>query len=217
MSIETNGRFTIPILYEDEDVFVFNKPSGLAVQGGQDVKHSLDKLLEEQFTPRPLLVHRLDKDTSGVILTAKHRDAAVFFANLIKQGEMEKTYLAVCRKSTALKLQGVIDDTLMIRGRTKNAVTRYRKLAETDDFAILEIVLLTGRMHQIRRHLSALGAPVIGDDKYGDFALNKKLKRERQMRHLLLHSARLTFPAQTGRVTVDAPLPSYFPWVTDFQ
>jgi 23S rRNA pseudouridine955/2504/2580 synthase len=208
-------RFSIPVLYEDEDVFVLNKPSGLAVQGGKGVRCSLDMLLEERFTPRPLLVHRLDKDTSGVILTAKHREAAVFFANAVKQGRLEKTYIAVCGKSPALKSQGVVNDALTVKGREKNAVTRYRKLAETDDFAILEIALLTGRTHQIRRHLSALGAPILGDDKYGDFALNKKLKKEQQIKRLLLHSARLTFPARTGPVTVEAPLPPYFPRLTD--
>jgi 23S rRNA pseudouridine955/2504/2580 synthase len=206
-----NSRFSIPVLYEDEDVLVFNKPSGLAVQGGQNVKCSLDTLLAEHFTPRPLLVHRLDRDTSGVILTAKHKEAAMFFANVIKQGQMKKTYLAVCRKSPALKPQGVIDDTLTVKGRVKNAETRYRKLAETDDFAILEIALLTGRMHQIRRHLSTLDAPVIGDDKYGDFAFNKEMKKQQHITRLLLHAARLTFPAQTGNVTVEAPLPPYFP------
>jgi 23S rRNA pseudouridine955/2504/2580 synthase len=210
-----NSRFSIPILYEDEDALVFNKPSGLAVQGGKGVRCSLDMLLEERFTPRPLLVHRLDKDTSGVILTAKHKEAAVFFANAVKQGRLEKTYLAVCGKSPALKPQGVVNDALTVKGREKNAVTRYRKLAETDDFAMLEIALLTGRMHQIRRHLSALGAPILGDDKYGDFALNKKLKRELRIKRLLLHSARLTFPARTGKVTVEAPLPPYFPRLTD--
>jgi 23S rRNA pseudouridine955/2504/2580 synthase len=210
-----NRLFSIPVLYEDEDALVFNKPSGLAVQGGKDVRCSLDTLLEERFTPRPLLVHRLDKDTSGVILTAKHKEAAVFFANAIKQGRLEKTYLAVCGKSPALKSQGIVDDALTIKGREKKAVTRYRTLAETGDFALLEIALLTGRTHQIRRHLSALGAPVLGDDKYGDFALNKRLKREREIRRLLLHSARLTFPARAGQVTVEAPLPPYFPRLTD--
>jgi 23S rRNA pseudouridine955/2504/2580 synthase len=219
MAIETagtpaltiNGGFSIPILYENEDVFVFNKPAGLAVQGGQDVKRSLDTLLAAHWTPRPLLVHRLDKETSGAILTARHKEAAAFFANVIKQGRMQKTYRAVCKKSPALPREGIINDALAVKGQVKNAATRYRKLAETDDFVILEIALLTGRMHQIRRHLSALGAPVIGDDKYGDFALNKKLKREQHIRHLLLHSARLTFPASTGTVTVEAPLPPYFP------
>jgi 23S rRNA pseudouridine955/2504/2580 synthase len=205
-----NDRFPLPVLYEDEDVFVFNKPAGLAVQGGQDVKRSLDRLLAERFTPRPLLVHRLDKGTSGAILTAKHREAAAFFANAIEQGRMEKTYRAVCKKSPALKREGIIDDALTIKGQLKNALTRYRKIAETDDFAILEITLLTGRMHQIRRHLSALDAPIIGDDKYGDFPLNKKLKRALRIKHLLLHSARITFPTPTGKVTVDAPLPPYF-------
>jgi 23S rRNA pseudouridine955/2504/2580 synthase len=229
--MEMSGRslIPVPVLYEDEDVFVFNKPAGLAVQGGKDVKHSLDTLLAERFSPRPLLVHRWDKDTSGAILVAKHKEAAIRFGKILRDGQdsqdghdnqvgkneqnrqIEKIYHAVCVKSPALKRHGVINDTLTVKGRTKTAATRYQKLAETDDLAFLEITLLTGRMHQIRRHLAALGAPVAGDDKYGDFRLNKKLKKEQQIKHLLLHAARITFPAQSGRMTVDAPLPPYFP------
>jgi 23S rRNA pseudouridine955/2504/2580 synthase len=228
--IEMNGRssfpISVPVLYEDEDVFVFNKPAGLAVQGGKGVRHSLDMLLAERFSPRPLLVHRLDKDTSGAILVAKHKEAAVRFGKILRDGrdsqdghdnqdgqngQMEKIYHAVCVKSPVLKRHGIINDTLAVKGRIKTAVTRYQKMAETDDFAFLEITLLTGRMHQIRRHLAALGAPVAGDDKYGDFRLNKTLKKEKHIKHLLLHAARITFPAANGRVTVEAPLPPYFP------
>jgi 23S rRNA pseudouridine955/2504/2580 synthase len=214
------GRFPVPILYEDEDVFVLNKPAGLAVQGGKNVTRSLDALLERRFSPRPLLVHRLDQDTSGAILVAKHKEAAAFFTKIIGQGQTEKIYLAVCKKSPALKPHGLIDEDVIVKGEAKTALTRYRQIAETGDYAVLELALLTGRTHQIRRHLSALGAPVIGDDKYGDFALNKKLKKERDVRHLLLHSARITFPARTGAanfgtanfgtVTVEAPPPPYF-------
>jgi 23S rRNA pseudouridine955/2504/2580 synthase len=212
---EMKGRFPIPILYEDEDVFVLNKPAGLAVQGGKNVTRSLDALLEAHFLPRPLLVHRLDQDTSGAILAAKHKEAAAFFTKIIGEHRTKKTYLAVCKKSPMLKPQGIIDETITVKGETKNAVTHYRTIiggagAETEDFVLLELTLLTGRMHQIRRHLSALGAPIIGDDKYGDFTLNKKLKKERRVKHLLLHSARITFPAKTGIVMVEVPPPPYF-------
>jgi 23S rRNA pseudouridine955/2504/2580 synthase len=205
--------FSIPILYEDEDVFVLNKPAGLAVQGGKGVTYSLDALLEKHFSPRPLLVHRLDKDTGGTILVAKHKAAAALFTKVFRQRQTEKLYYAVCKKSPALRsngVHGVIHESITIKGQAKDALTRYRQITETDDCAVLEITLLTGRMHQIRRHLAALGAPIIGDDKYGDFSLNKKLKKERGVKHLLLHAARLTFPAKTGSVTVEAPLPPYF-------
>jgi 23S rRNA pseudouridine955/2504/2580 synthase len=202
--------FPIPILYEDEDVFVLNKPAGLAVQGGKGVTCSLDSLLAKHFSPRPLLVHRLDKDTGGVLLVAKHKAAAALFTKVIGQRHTEKIYYAVCKKSPALRSNGVIHEAITIKGQAKDALTRYRQIAETDHYAVLEITLLTGRMHQIRRHLAALAAPIIGDDKYGDFSLNKKLKKERGVKHLLLHAARLTFPAKTGSVTVDAPLPPYF-------
>ena len=209
---EMKARFPLPILYEDEDVFVLNKPAGLAVQGGKNVTRSLDALLEAHFSPRPLLVHRLDQDTSGVILAAKHKAAAALFTKIIGDRRVKKTYLAVCKKSPLLKLRGVVDETITVKGGPKKAVTHYRIIAgaETGDFALVELTLETGRMHQIRRHLSALGTPVIGDDKYGDFALNKQVKKERRVKHLLLHSARITFPAKTACVTIEAPIPPYF-------
>ena len=172
-------RFPIPILYEDEDVFVLHKPAGLAVQGGKNVTRSLDAMLEAYFSPRPLLVHRLDQDTSGAILAAKHKAAAALFTKNIGDRRIQKTYLAVCKKSLLLKPRGVIDETIAVKGEPKNAVTRYRIICwgGTGDFVLVELTLETGRMHQIRRHLSALNAPVIGDGKYGDFALNKALKK----------------------------------------
>ncbi|MDR0639916.1 MAG: RluA family pseudouridine synthase [Spirochaetaceae bacterium] len=207
---ELKTKFPIPILYEDEDVFVLDKPAGLAVQGGKNITRSLDALLEAHFSPRPLLVHRLDQNTSGAILVAKHKEAAAFFTKIIAGRRIQKTYLAVCKKSPMLKPQSVIGETITVKGEVKNAVTHYRTIADAGDFALVELTLETGRMHQIRRHLSALNAPVIGDDKYGDFTLNKALKKERHIKHLLLHSARITFPAETGRVTVEVPLPPYF-------
>jgi 23S rRNA pseudouridine955/2504/2580 synthase len=229
------AAFPIPILYEDEDVFVLNKPAGLAVQGGKNITRSLDRLLEEHFSPRPLLVHRLDQDTSGAILAAKHKAAAAYFTKIMGSSRVKKTYLAVCKRSPQLRRQGLIDETITVKGEAKRARTRYRVIAgiakgETGDFVLVELTLETGRTHQIRRHLSALGAPVAGDDKYGDFALNKKLKKERCVKHLLLHAARIAFPAKTGAatfgaatfgaatfgaatfgaVTVEAPPPRYF-------
>jgi 23S rRNA pseudouridine955/2504/2580 synthase len=209
--IEMSRPFTIPILYEDAAVFVLDKPAGLAVQGGKAVKRSLDVLLEEHFSPRPLLVHRLDKETSGAIVAAKGKEAAAAFAGIIERRQMAKTYYAVCKWSAALENQGVIDAAVAVKGQPKNALTRYAKKAETDGFVFLEIALVTGRTHQIRQHLAALGAPVVGDDTYGDFTLNKKVKKEQGTKHLLLHSARIVFPGEKGRVTVDAPLPPYFP------
>ncbi|MDR1058561.1 MAG: RluA family pseudouridine synthase [Treponema sp.] len=225
----------IDILFENDDCLILNKPAGLAVQGGKGVRVSLDSLLAESFRERPLLVHRLDRDTSGVILAAKRREAAARFSlwfSLGKTGPVrgaggrdppgpcagkggpEKIYLAV---SAGLPQppSGTITQSLEIRGKTRPSATFYRVLSpapedpsEEPDYSFLELELGTGRMHQIRRHLSRLGNPVLGDDKYGNFTLNKKYRRERGLKRLLLHAFRLIIPKEN--IDVRAPLPPHF-------
>jgi 23S rRNA pseudouridine955/2504/2580 synthase len=202
----------LDILYEDNLVIVINKPAGLAVQGGKGVKSSLDKILAEMRTPPPLLVHRLDKDTSGIILTAKTREAAATFSRLLGTGRQSvKQYIAVCSGCPAKK-EGVITLEIPVHGRIKKSKTSYRvinshKLSDTD-FSVLELELGTGRMHQIRRHLAMIGNPVLGDDKYGDFKLNKKL-RKTGVKRLLLHSSRLIINDEIN-LNLSAPMPDYF-------
>jgi len=215
------------ILYEDEISIVINKPAGLAVQGGEGVKSSLDEILAKMRTPRPLLVHRLDKDTSGVILAAKTREAAAKFSGLFgggKQGgAVVKQYIAVCAGKPESE-KGSITDDLQIRDKMKKSETRYRVIksgklslpetAETDvlqtlEFSVLELELGTGRMHQIRRHLAMSGNPILGDDKYGDFALNKKLHKAIGLKRLLLHASRLVVKGGIN-IDVSAALPEYF-------
>ena len=213
----------IEILYEDESCLIINKPAGLAVQGGEGVKSSLDKILTEAYTPvlgsPPLLVHRLDKDTSGVILTAKTKEAAARFSGLLADGKkVKKQYIAVCAGNPEKK-EGVITHELFIRGCKKKSETRYKVLKSQaaaqqaaaappleNGFSVLEIELGTGRMHQIRRHLAMIGNPVLGDDKYGDFALNKKLQKTLGLKRLLLHASRLVI----NNLDIQAPLPLYF-------
>jgi 23S rRNA pseudouridine955/2504/2580 synthase len=201
----------LEILYEDNSIIVINKPAGLAVQGGKGVKSSLDKILKEMRTPPPLLVHRLDKDTSGIILTAKTREAAAKFSRLLGTGRTVKQYIAVCA-GFPLKKEGVITQEIPVHGSMKSSKTDYRiikslKLSDMD-FSVLEIELGTGRMHQIRRHLAMIGNPVLGDDKYGDFTLNKKL-RKTGVKRLFLHSSRLIIKDGIN-LNLSAPLPDYF-------
>ena len=197
----------VEILYEDDLSLVINKPAGLAVQGGKGVKSSLDEILAAMRSPPPLLVHRLDKDTSGVILTAKTREAAALFSRLLgTDRKAVKQYTAVCAGSPQ-KSEGVITMDLHIRGSLKKSETRYRVI-QSGEFSVLEVTLGTGRMHQIRRHLSLSGNPVLGDDKYGDFALNKKLRKTSGLKRLLLHASRLVITDVNLDIT--APLPDYF-------
>ena len=201
----------IEILREDDFSIIVNKPGGLAVQGGEGVKSSLDKILAGYCSPPPLLVHRLDKETSGVLLAANGREAAGRFSKIFNSARghekrIIKLYTAVC-KGIPKQAEGVITDTLMIRGVRKESETCYKVIKSftlPDECSVLEMEPGTGRMHQIRRHLAMNGNPVLGDDKYGDFKLNKKLRLKR----LLLHASRLII--KEFNIDVTAPLPEYF-------
>ncbi|GMO53161.1 MAG: hypothetical protein Ta2G_11080 [Termitinemataceae bacterium] len=120
----------IQILYEDDDCLVLDKPAGLAVQGGKGVITSLDAILAEVFedSERPLLVHRLDKETSGVILAAKNQRAAAFYSGKIASKEIRKYYTVICSLQDAYHLpdEGTIDSKILIKGQKKTALTHYK-------------------------------------------------------------------------------------------
>jgi len=206
---------SLAILHEDCDCLVLDKPAGLAVQGGKGVKVSLDGLLAAAYPERPLLVHRLDADTSGVILVAKGRRAAAAFSALLgaRDRGVVKRYVAVCAGVPAAG-EGVIRLDLDVRGSARKSETRFRLVEALagGEFSLLELELGTGRMHQIRRHLAMTGNPVLGDDRHGDFALNRVLRRERCVRRLLLHASRLVIPRMPdgSRLDVESPTPGCF-------
>jgi 23S rRNA pseudouridine955/2504/2580 synthase len=204
----------LEVLFEDDFCIIVDKPAGLAVQGGKGVKSSLDRILAEIRTPAPLLVHRLDKDTSGVLLAAKNKEAAARFSRIFgAERKAVKQYIAVCAGQPE-KDEGVITEDLMIKNSLKKSETRYKvirrgKLEDAGlEYAMLEIELGTGRMHQIRRHLAMKGNPVLGDDKYGDFKLNKRLRKDIGLKRLLLHASRLVID-ECG-IDVAAALPEIF-------
>ena len=202
----------LDIVYEDSSCMVINKPAGLAVQGGKGIGMSLDSILTQNQQTRPLLVHRLDRDTSGLILVAKNKTAAVAYSRLIENRAVVKRYLVMCKGRPA-RDEGVISLDLEIRGIKKKSETRYRLIEGfKDDFSLLELELGTGRMHQIRRHLALTGNPVLGDDKYGDFTLNHLLRKTMKLNRLLLHAARLIIPETQDNPLLDlsAPLPEHF-------
>jgi 23S rRNA pseudouridine955/2504/2580 synthase len=236
----------IPILFENERCLVLDKPAGLAVQGGEGVGASLDAILAAEVSPRPFLVHRLDKDTSGVILVAKNREAAAMLGRFFKEksggavlrgaarradyagGHIRKIYTALCAgigsgtdlSAKDLSDTGVIRLDLDTKGGVKKAETRYKTLEKRrvaggegsgETVFLVELELGTGRMHQIRRHLALCGCPVIGDDKYGDFKLNKRLRKSLGVKRLMLHASRLVIPAETGfPLDVSSPAPDCF-------
>ncbi|KQY82044.1 MULTISPECIES: RluA family pseudouridine synthase [unclassified Brevundimonas] len=212
------------IIHEDEAVIAFNKPAGLSSQGGRIQAHTLDDLLwafARSNGKRPDLVHRLDRDTSGVILAAKTRPAAGFLGKALQARRFRKTYLALVSAAPE-PTSGVIDKPLLRQeiGResymravapdtpgAQPALSRYRTLSATEDGALVELDPATGRMHQLRVHMASLGRPLAGDARYGG-ALTFA---GRAAPRLMLHAAKLVFPhPEGGYRTVEAPPPADF-------
>jgi tRNA pseudouridine32 synthase/23S rRNA pseudouridine746 synthase len=212
------------ILHEDEAVIAFNKPAGLSSQGGRIQAHTLDDLLwafARSNGKRPDLVHRLDRDTSGVILAAKTKPAAGFLGKAMQAKRFRKTYLALVPSAPDPRA-GTIDRPLLRQeiGResymrvvepdtpgAQQALSRYRTLSASEDGALVELEPASGRMHQLRVHMAAIGRPLAGDARYGG-ALTFA---GRAAPRLMLHAAKLTFPhPEGGYRTVEAPLPEDF-------
>lgn len=192
----------IPIIYQDQEIFIINKRAGLAVQGGPKISHSLDQELAQQTGQKVYLVHRLDKDTSGLMIVAKNPQAANKWTKLIGSKEVKKEYIAICAGSLKEK-KGQISEDIIQHGLTKRAVTHYQVEKEwqvevegTDPIPMCQIRLLleTGRMHQIRIHLAKQGCPIAGDDQHGNFKLNKLLRKAAGIKSLQLFSVKLSLP-----------------------
>ena len=209
------------VIYEDTAVLALNKPPGLSSQGGRAQVNTLDELLwafAKSNGNRPRLVHRLDRDTSGVILTARTKPAAGFLGKAMMARRLAKTYLALIAAPLE-PAEGEIDAPLRREtlGReaymrvcppdhpdAEPALTRYRTLAAADGAALVELRPLTGRMHQLRVHLAHLGRPILGDARYGGALM---LGGEPVPR-LMLHALALRFPhPDGGERTVTAPWP----------
>ena len=212
------------MIHEDPHVIAFNKPSGLSSQGGRIQAHTLDDLLwafARSNGKRPELVHRLDRDTSGVILAARTKPAAGFLGKAMQARRFKKTYLALL--STAPEpTSGTIDAPLLRQeiGResymrvvapdtagAQAALSRYRTLAASEDGALVELDPATGRMHQLRVHMASIGRPLAGDARYGG-ALTFA---GRPASRLMLHASKLVFPhPEGGYRTLEAEVPADF-------
>jgi 23S rRNA pseudouridine955/2504/2580 synthase len=218
---------SIPILYEDDALIAVDKPAGLAVHGGSGVAFGL---IEQLRAARPAakfleLVHRLDRDTSGVLLVAKKRAALVGLHAALREGRVDKRYQILvkgqwrdAKREVTLPLTKYLTSTGERRVRVEQAggqaskTVFYRRRVWTaidPAVSLLEAELHTGRTHQIRVHLTHLGFALAGDEKYGDFAWNKALAKQ-GLKRMFLHARRLAFthPVEEREVEIEAALPS---------
>jgi len=206
---------TESVLYEDKGLLIINKPSGLAVHGGSGIDVGVIEALRDMYNTPVELVHRIDRATSGVLLIAKKRSVLKNLHEQLVQHQMEKRYTALV-KGTWSKKRHTIDAPLYQNSRCtvvdvkgKEALSHFQPLKNFDriDAALVEVLIETGRMHQIRVHAQYAGHPLAGDDKYGDREFDRKLHAQ-GLRRLFLHAHQLTFtnPSTEEIQTVKAPL-----------
>ena len=223
-------RQDFKILYEDEHILAVDKPSGLAIHPGSGITGEtlVDQVRaylarqgvqtpEGEFKPSP--AHRLDRETSGVVVIAKTRQAMVRLTETFTAGQADKTYLALAkgrfqRESGSVELRLAEHQQTYVSKQQRGvnlqaALTHWNKLAGGPEATLLELTIETGRTHQIRRHLEAIGHPVVGDSKYGDFPFNRIAQRQWGVRRMFLHSARLALahPLTKKRLIFESPLP----------
>ena len=221
-----------PVLFEDEHLLAIDKPAGVAVHGGSGVSFGV---IEQLRRARPQakfleLVHRLDRETSGILLLAKRRSALTALQDQFRARDTGKTYAALVAGTWPAKLKLIdvaLHKTLDARGERhvravpkdhpegQRAVSLVKVVQAFGGYSLLDVTIKTGRTHQIRVHLAQAGHPIVGDPKYGDFELNKALARGDGLAGLrfgrmFLHARELAFdhPATGARITLAAPLPA---------
>ncbi|MDR0672706.1 MAG: RluA family pseudouridine synthase [Zoogloeaceae bacterium] len=215
----------LPVRYEDATLLVIDKPAGIAVHGGSGVSFGVIETLRRQRPEARFLelAHRLDKETSGLLLIARKRSALNTLHEMFRTARqsVDKRYLMLVKgvwtdptQQVSVPLRKYLTESGERRvcvdakdGKAASSV--FRLLARWQRFSLLEGQLKTGRTHQLRVHLAHLGFPILGDEKYGDFALNKALQKE-GLKRMALHAARLGFPhpQEDRRLTLVAPLPA---------
>ncbi|WP_018610055.1 RluA family pseudouridine synthase [Uliginosibacterium gangwonense] len=216
------ARHEFQIVFEDESILVIDKPAGLAVHGGSGVSFGVIELLRRQRPEAKFLelAHRLDRETSGLLIIGKRRVALNKIQDDMRAGKLEKRYLTMVAGRWMNPLQHIkaaLHKYLTPEGERRVMVDREGKPSHSivrlvqrwERYSLLEVELKTGRTHQIRVHLQSQGFPLLGDDKYGDFPLNKALEKEGLAR-MFLHAAILRFqhPLSGELMELTAPLPA---------
>ncbi|MCR5219308.1 RluA family pseudouridine synthase [Treponema sp.] len=212
-----------PIIFENDEILVINKPCGTPVQGGKGIAHPLDEELSARLGYRIHLVHRLDKETSGLLIVAKNPAAASKWTTLIGTKEVKKEYMCVCcgevicngkpsRKGklvSKVEAHGRVQDAELFFDVVKSVEAEIPETESRVKLNLVHIVLGTGRMHQIRIQMAKNGAPLAADDQHGNFKLNKLL-RKLGIKKLQLACVRLTIPVNGKEKVLQVDLPEHF-------
>ena len=209
---KTDIKASEALIVEDNENFcVINKPYGLAVQGGSKIKKNLVDLIAENkifLNSKPFIVHRIDKETSGILIIAKNRKYAQLFTSLFRIRKIHKSYLSICHGEME-KVKGIFSGDLIRydknRKISERAITNYKVLDKNTNSTLLILNPITGRKHQIRKQLFSVGFPVIGDSKY-NFAENKIHKNN----NLMLHAYSIKFMINEKKYKYTVNVPDYF-------
>lgn len=212
----------LPVVFEDDALIVIDKPSGVAVHGGSGISFGvIESLRAERPKAKFLeLAHRLDRDTSGLLIVGKKRSALVELHRMLRDGEVRKDYVAIVKgrwKGGGRKIDVPLhkyvtaegERRVSVRDDGQQAISLFKPLAAGDTASMLDIRLMTGRTHQIRVHAAHVGHPILGDDKYGDFDLNRTLVKQ-GVKRLFLHARQLSLshPLSGEPLSFVSPLPT---------
>lgn len=225
----------ISIIFQNDEILLVLKPCGVAVQGGQGIAHPLDDELSKQVGYRVHLVHRLDKETEGILIVAKTAQAASKWTKLISGDSVTKEYYALCFGipivSGKKSMKGILKGVVEAHGRVQSAETFFEVVSSKEieilpsensenqekvkvSISLIHITLGTGRMHQIRIQMAKAQCPLCGDDQHGNFKLNKKI-RKLGIKKLCLASTRLTIPVDGKKTVFEIPLPTHMQKIKD--
>ena len=216
----------LPIIYEDDALLVIDKPAGLAVHGGSGVSFGVIEQLRAAYPKLKFLelVHRLDKETSGLLVLAKKRAALVYLHEQIRNGQMDKRYYAILKgelTQTVTHVKAPLHKYVASNGERRvvvahegegqSAHTQFNIEQKLSGYTTVRVKIFTGRTHQIRVHSASIEHPIVGDEKYGDFELNKKLTKTTGGRMFLhAHMLRITHPISGEILSLTAPIPQAF-------
>ncbi len=210
------NQFKTMIIYEDNNIVAINKPSGLAVQLGTNIQLSLD-IMAKSYNPELRLVHRIDKETSGITILSKNITTSRFMLHMFKNRKIHKKYLAIVSSNNLLKKHGIInvsinrnkDKVYIDKENGKEAVTEYTLVKKLkNNLSYISLFPKTGRTHQIRIHLHHIGCPILGDKKYTG----------RNYKKLCLHSSSVNFIDINGKeINIEADLPEHISQLIDSE